>query len=62
MLEKIANKVSHNASDHTDVYFILEDDVAFVHDQRAKEEWQNEDIDGELQQYDEYFVAESDEF
>jgi len=37
LLEDIASKVTHNKSDHTDVYFILEDDVAFVHDNREKE-------------------------
>lgn len=29
ILKHIANQTSHNASDHTDVYFVLEDDVNF---------------------------------
>jgi GR25 family glycosyltransferase involved in LPS biosynthesis len=42
LLEQIAKKVTNNASDHTDVYFIVEDDIAFVHDQREmkqKTDW-----------------------
>jgi len=30
ILKHIANQTKHNASDHTDVYFVLEDDVEFV--------------------------------
>lgn len=37
LLEDIAKKANGTASDHTDVYFILEDDVAFLHDLREKE-------------------------
>jgi len=37
LLEQIAKKQTNNASDHQDVYFIMEDDVAFVHDNRARE-------------------------
>lgn len=30
ILKHIANQTKHNASDHTDVYFVLEDDIEFV--------------------------------